>query len=114
MTALRGEIWWANLDPTLGREQRGTRPVLVVSHDALNRGPAELVIACPITTRDRRINSRVRLDPPEGGLLKTSFVITEQVRSISDARLKERIGAVSPAIVAEVSRILAILLCCRA
>jgi mRNA interferase MazF len=34
---LRGEIWWANLNPTRGREQSGTRPVLIISQDVFNR-----------------------------------------------------------------------------
>jgi mRNA-degrading endonuclease toxin of MazEF toxin-antitoxin module len=67
------------------------------------------VIVCPITTRERRINTRVRVDPPEGGLSETSFVIPEQIRSVSDRRLKERTGVVSPSIVDDVSRILSVL-----
>ena len=45
----RGEVWLADLDPTRDREQAGRRPVLIVSEDLFNHGPADLVIICPLT-----------------------------------------------------------------
>ncbi len=63
----RGEIWLVNLDPTIGREQAGERPVVILSTDRFNRGPAGLVIVAPMTTRDRRLPLHVAVDPPEGG-----------------------------------------------
>ena len=69
----RGEVWVVELDPARGHEQRGTRPALVVSTDAFNNGPAGLVLVAPMTTRDRRIPVRVRIDPPEGGVRETSL-----------------------------------------
>lgn len=50
---LRGEVWMFDLDPKKGREQRGTRPCLVVSTDALNRSDFGTAIVCPITTTAR-------------------------------------------------------------
>lgn len=50
---LRGEIWMFDLDPKKGREQKGIRPCLVVSTDALNRSDFGTVIICPITTSER-------------------------------------------------------------
>lgn len=50
---LRGEIWVFDLDPRRGREQKGTRPCLVVSSDAMNRSRFGTAIVCPITTRER-------------------------------------------------------------
>jgi mRNA interferase MazF len=93
--ALRGEIWFTDLDPTGGREHPGTRAVLVVSADPLNTGPAQLVIGIPLTTRDNGIPAHVRINPPEGGLPETSFAITEAVRSLSKERLLRRVGRVS-------------------
>jgi mRNA interferase MazF len=92
--AARGEIWFANLSPTRGREQRGARPVLIVSADPLNQGPAELVIVVPLTTTDRRVPVHVRIDPPNGGVREPSFAMCEAVRSISKERLERRFGMV--------------------
>ncbi len=79
----RGDIWLVDLNPTLGREQRGVRPCLVVSTDLFNHGLAELIIALPITSKDKRIPSHVAIAPPEGGLKVRSFVKCEDIRSIS-------------------------------
>jgi mRNA interferase MazF len=50
---LRGQIWEFDLNPNRGRDQRGIRPCLVVSTDALNRSTFGTVIVCPITSRER-------------------------------------------------------------
>lgn len=91
---LRGEVWLLDLNPTMGREQAGTRPALVVSEDLFNLGPAELVIVVPITSHDKRIRSHVRIAVGDGGLLKESFAKCEDVRSVSKARFIKRYGRV--------------------
>jgi mRNA interferase MazF len=108
---MRGEVWLANLDPTRGREQAGRRPVLVVSHDDFNRGPADLVIVCPITSRLRGIASHIKLVPPDGGLKTESVVMCEAVRSISKQRLLKAWGRVSSDTMFAVDDVLKILLC---
>ena len=96
MTAIaRGEVWLANLSPTIGREQSGLRPVLIASSDYFNQGFAQLIYAVPITSRDRRIRSHVGVSPPEGGLALESFIMCEAMRSISKERLMKRVGAIS-------------------
>jgi len=71
---LRGEIWLFDLNPTKGREQRGVRPCLVVSTDALNRSDFGTVIICPITTTERaRFKWRVALVPSELRVADTSW-----------------------------------------
>ncbi|MBR9991198.1 MAG: type II toxin-antitoxin system PemK/MazF family toxin [Gemmatimonadetes bacterium] len=98
----RGEVWYANLDPTRGREQAGERPVLILSVDTFNHGPADLVVAIPITTTARGILSHTRMDPPNGGLKRTSFVMCEAVRCISKERLRRLCGTVDSRIMLEV------------
>ena len=107
-----GEVWLADLDPVRGREQAGRRPVLVVSPDRFNGGPAGLVIVVPLTARDRRIPLRVPIDPPEGGLRERSFAICEMVRSISRERLVAAgpWGAVRRATMSQVAERLRLLL----
>jgi mRNA interferase MazF len=93
----RGEIWSADLNPTRGHEQAGTRPVLVVSTDVYNDGPAGLVIVVPITRTDRRIPIHVVIEPPEGGITGRSVLLCDAVRSISTDRLVgEPWGRVAP------------------
>jgi mRNA interferase MazF len=107
----RGEIWAANLDPTRGHEQRGERPVLIVSTDAFNHGPAELVFVLPLTRADRRIPLHVPVEPPEGGLGARSFILCDALRSISRDRLgAQPWGVVSRETMAQVEDRLRILL----
>ncbi|MCA9027476.1 MAG: type II toxin-antitoxin system PemK/MazF family toxin [Planctomycetaceae bacterium] len=106
----RGEIWQAVLNPTRGREQRGRRPVLVVSTDLFSQGPAELVVVLPVTSKDKGIPWHVEIDPPEGGLKTTSHVMCEAIRSISRDRLVKRWGVVSDETMAEIEQRLQMLL----
>lgn len=71
---LRGEIWMFDLNPKKGREQKGIRPCLVVSTDALNRSSFGTVIICPITTTARpRFKWRVVVAPKDLRLADTSW-----------------------------------------
>lgn len=91
----RGDVWLADLNPVRGHEQAGRRPVLVVSEDLFNQGPAGLAIVLPMTSTIRSIPSHVPLAPPEGGVQSRSAILCEGVRSISAERLVVRWGAVS-------------------
>lgn len=70
LVPLRGEVWMTDFDPVRGHEQAGRRPALVVSVDVFNRSPAERAIMLPITSKRKRIASRVELVPPEAGLTR--------------------------------------------
>lgn len=97
MDPSRGEIWTVTLDPARGHEQAGTRPALVISVDAFNEGPADLVVVLPITSQAKNIPFHVEIKPPEGGLSLVSFIKCEDIRPVSKERLKQRRGTVSPA-----------------
>ncbi len=91
---LRGEIYQANLDPISGSEQGGTRPVLIVSRNALNAN-APIVIVVPLTSREnkrRLYPTQVELLAGEAALSKDSVALCEQVRAVSKNRLTKRIG----------------------
>ncbi len=106
----RGEVWLADLDPTRGHEQAGRRPVLIISDDDFNAGPADLVVVLPVTSTLRKIPSHVRLAPPEGGLKTPSAVLCEAIRSISKQRLLRRWGSVSPKKLLEIEDVVRILI----
>lgn len=100
-TPKRGEVYWADLSPTRGSEQAGRRPVLVISHDALNV-KSGTIIALAITSRPQRAGFPLTHKLDSGGLPKDSWVKLSQVRTISTERLGERIGAVEPEELAEI------------
>jgi mRNA interferase MazF len=91
----RGEVYMGDLDPVMGHEQGGRRPFMVISIDQMNRSPASMAIAVPLTTRDRQNKVHVRVEPPEAGLEKVSFAMPEMVRSVSAIRLQHRLGRAS-------------------
>jgi mRNA interferase MazF len=95
--AAQGEVWFASLDPIIGRGQAGRRPVLIVSVDQLGTGPSKLAIAVPITSRSHGQRIHVPVNPPEGGVRADSHIMPEQVRCIARERLIECWGKVSPA-----------------
>ena len=99
----RGEIWFANLDPTKGSETAKRRPVLIVSNDANNRG-ASTVTVLPITSNIARVYPfEVALAKGAGGLSRASKVQAQQVRTISRERISgKRIGALPDELVSQV------------
>ncbi len=110
MTARRGEIWLVDFGEPVGREQAGIRPALVVSDDALNEGPAGVVLVAPLTSVNRELPSQVEVEPGESGLNHPSYAMCEDVKSISEQRLIDRLGVVGPGPLFEVGRVLRYLL----
>ena len=92
MTVSRGEIWLANLNPTPGSEQSGTRPVLTFQNNSINRFTSTFS-TIPLTTNLRRASLPTCV--LEGGMLKDSVVLCHQLRVIDKLRLSRRLGAVS-------------------
>jgi mRNA interferase MazF len=99
-----------DLSPTRGHEQAGRRPVLVVSEDLFNRGPAGLVIVLPMTSTLRNVPTHVALAPPEGGVKNLTAILCDGIRSVSVERLVVRWGTVGPRTMATVEDRLRILL----
>lgn len=92
---LRGEILWADLDPTKGREQAGRRPVLIVSNDVFNERSGT-VIAVAVTSQPQRAGFPLTVELAGGGLPRRSWVKVSQIRTLSSERLGKRIGRASP------------------
>ncbi len=88
-------MFWADLDPTRGREQMGRRPVLVISHDIFNERSGT-VIAMAITSQPQAAGFPLTVELLSGALPKGSWVKVSQIRSLSIQRLGKRIGRISP------------------
>lgn len=98
----RGSVAWVDLGPTLGREQAGTRPAVVISSDDYLASVPDLVIVVPVTSRDRRWPHHVRL--AGANLDRSSFAMTEQPRTIAGVRISRLSGTVDPGPMAEIDR----------
>lgn len=89
------DIYYAELDPIRGREQRCTRPVVIISGNTMNKH-FDVCIACPITSSIKNFSSCVSLKKSEkNGLKSDGEIITFQIRSISKNRLIKKIGKIS-------------------
>jgi mRNA interferase MazF len=88
----RGEIWWVNLDPTIGSEIKKRRPCVIVSNDASNRAQSRVQVV-PMTSA-----SPARVYPWEARVTlngRTSKALADQIRTVAKARLASLAGATS-------------------
>jgi mRNA interferase MazF len=92
---LRGDIIWADLNPVRGREQAGSRPVVILSHDVFNERSGT-VIAMAITSQPQSAGFPLTLELDDPKLPKKSWAKISQVRTLSAERLGRRISRLSP------------------
>jgi len=88
---LRGDIYWANLNPTIGHEQAGLRPVLVLSRNVFNKHSGT-VIAVAITSQPQKAGFPLTLELDSTKLPKKSWAKISQIRTLSTKRLGKKIG----------------------
>ncbi len=98
---LRGDIWWADLNPTRGHEQAGIRPVLVISEDLFNQRSGT-VIAIALTSQEPTVNFPLSLEITSVKLPKRSWAKISQIRTLSIERLSKKLGVVSPEEIAQI------------
>ena len=91
---LRGDILWANLDPTRGHEQSGSRPVLVLSQNVFNERSGT-VIAVALTSQRPGAGFPLTLELADKSLPKKSWVKISQIRTLSLQRLGKKLGKAS-------------------
>ena len=95
---LRGDIYWADLDPTKGHEQAGQRPVLILSNDIFNK-LSGTVIVMALTSQPQRVGFPLTLELADANLPKKSWVKISQIRTLSVLRLSRKIGRAKPELV---------------
>ena len=91
---IEGGDRWADLNPTIGREQSGNRPVLVLSHDVFNENSGT-VIAMAITSQPQRAGYPLTLELTKTKMKKESWVKISQIRTLSVERIGERLGIIT-------------------
>jgi mRNA interferase MazF len=104
----RGQIYFVDLDPVIGSEQGGNRPVLVLQNNIGNRHSPTVIIA-PITSKPKSyyLPTHVLL-PNELGLPQNSMVLLEQVRTIDKSRLAYLVGCATEEVMCRIDRALGI------
>lgn len=104
---MRGDVYLADLNPSLGSEQGGVRPVIIMQRNSLDRFTVT-TIAIPVTTNLRRLNipGVVFIPAGEGGLQQDSAALCFQVKVIDRQRLRQQLGTLPLQRVAEISQAL--------
>ena len=92
MVAKRFEVYLVNLDPTIGREIKKTRPCLIISPDEMNQHIATVIIA-PMTTQGRSYPTRIPCEF-QG---KAGQIVLDQIRTVDRARLVKKLGQIDSA-----------------
>jgi len=102
----RGDIYYADLSPVVGSEQGGVRPVLIVQNDVGNRH-SPTVIAAAITSKLSKSRLPTHIDligcAEDFGLSRDSVILLEQIRTLDKQRLKEKMGHIDDATMAQVN-----------
>lgn len=89
----RGDIFFANLNPVIGSEQGGTRPVLILQNDIGNRfSPTTIVAAITSRIKKAKLPTHVELDASKYSLERDSVILLEQIRTIDKRRLKTKVA----------------------
>jgi mRNA interferase MazF len=105
----RGEIYFAQLNPVVGSEQGGIRPVLVVQNDIGNQySPTTIVLAITSQINKAKLPTHVELKKDTYGMERDSVILTEQIRTIDKTRLKQRIAVLKDEMMGKVNEALAI------
>ena len=105
----RGEIYFAHLNPVIGSEHGGTRPVLVVQNDVGNQySPTTIILAITSQINKAKLPTHVELEAKSYGLERDSVILAEQIRTIDKTRLKQRIANLNEDIMKKVDQALKI------
>jgi mRNA interferase MazF len=103
----RGEIYFAQLNPVVGSEQGGIRPVLVVQNDVGNQySPTTIILAITSQINKAKLPTHVEIDAVTYGLERDSVILAEQIRTIDKTRLKQRIAVLKDETMLQVDKAL--------
>lgn len=103
----RNEIYYADLNPVIGSEQGGVRPVLVIQNDMGNKYSPTTIVAA-ITSRQNKAKLPTHIEIGEEVFEKDSVVLLEQIRTVDKRRLKEYVGKLDNGTMARVNKAISI------
>ena len=106
----RGDVYWADLNPRSGSEQKGRRPVIIISHDGFNTITAwRSIITIPISTsksQAARGPTIVKLPSGTAGLTQDSIALCHQVTTLDRSKLTQHLGTISEALLTQIEQAL--------
>lgn len=103
MIVKRGDIFYADLNPVVGSEQGGIRPVLIVQNNMGNKYSPTLVVLPLSTAKKNHLPTHIHIYGSKS-LPRDSVVLAEQIRTIDRYRLREYVGSLDKEIMDEINR----------
>jgi mRNA interferase MazF len=105
----KGDIFFADLNQSLGSEQSGSRPVLVIQNNKGNKHSPTIITAPMTSHRKNNLPTHVIIKSNEcQGLKKDSVVLLEQIRTIDKRRLKFKLGSIGPNLISQIDKALGV------
>ena len=105
----KGDIFFADLNQSLGSEQSGSRPVLVIQNNRGNKYSPTIITAPMTSHRKNNLPTHVIIKSNEcQGLKKDSVVLLEQIRTLDKRRLKFKLGSIGPNLISQVDKALGV------
>lgn len=104
MNVRRGDVYYAELNPVVGSEQGGTRPVLIIQNDIGNQySPTTVVAAITSQIQKAKLPTHVEVGSRKAGLERDSVILLEQIRTIDKSRLKQKVAFLDEEIMQKVN-----------
>ena len=105
MLVRRGDVFYAHLNPVVGSEQGGTRPVLIIQNDIGNQySPTTIIAAITSQISKAKLPTHVEIDAAKSGLECDSVILLEQIRTIDKSRLKQKVAVLDEETLEKVDR----------
>ncbi|MBC7342433.1 MAG: type II toxin-antitoxin system PemK/MazF family toxin [Clostridia bacterium] len=105
MQVKRGDVFYAELNPVVGSEQGGTRPVLIIQNDIGNQfSPTTIVLAITSQISKAKLPTHVEVDAKRSHLDRDSVILAEQIRTIDKSRLRQKVTTLDDEIMKKVNR----------
>lgn len=105
MLVRRGDVFYAHLNPVVGSEQGGTRPVLIIQNDIGNQySPTTIIAAITSQIAKAKLPTHVEISAARSGLERDSVILLEQIRTIDKSRLKQKVAVLDEETLEKVNR----------
>ena len=109
MEIKRGDIFYADLNPVIGSEQGGVRPVVIIQNDIGNKFSPTVIVAAITSKIDKaKLPTHVEINPDNSNLEKNSVILLEQIRTLDKKRLQRRVAHLDNKILKRIDRALEI------
>lgn len=109
MSVKRGDVYYADLNPVVGSEQGGVRPVLVIQNDIGNKYSPTVIVAAITSKIDKaKLPTHVEIDSSDSNLEKDSVILLEQIRTIDKRRLQRQVTHLDQGVIERVNEALEI------